>query len=798
MENGKQHQIYFQQKGENILMSNFNHDFILTDRSESRFVYQSEENTVRLDFVSKSCLRVAAYKNESDLLPTFNIDPQNKLLEKPRERLSVEGFKAAEPFFSAQSDKDSFILENGIKIELDKKNFLLSYFKDLKPLFADRAPLAYNFGGEFGSGTYHYVTRSENEYNFGLGDKGGALDKTGRSFRIETSDAMGFDAETSDPLYKHIPFYMCKTKNGCYGIFYDTADDAYMDMGREINNYYPPFKFFKTDDNCLVYYVFFGSLASILAEFSSLCGKQAFPPKWSFDYCASTMAYTDAPDAEKQMNGFLKKVIEEDLNCQGFYLSSGYTSIGNKRCVFNWNREKFPNPKAFVNRFEKSGIHLIPNIKPAFLTDHPMYDELAKKGCFVKNEDGTPYVTEFWDGLGSYLDFTNPEAFEFWSGQVNEKLLENGIDATWNDNNEFDIKSFCATAHGFGKGKVEAKRIKPYLTYLMNVSSYKAQTQKEPHLRPFLSTRSGGIAVRRFAQTWSGDNKTSFHDLRFCHNIGLTLSLSGLSFYGHDLGGFHGPMPSKELLVRWLQHGVFEPRFTVHSWNTDGSATMPWSYEEAMPTVKKLFAQRKRLLPYLYSCAYDSVTNEMPLNAPPLLYYDDEQLLLQNDSMMVGRDILAAFVFDEGSVQTRVWLPSGETWHAKNTTYSGGKYVTITNTTDDEAAFFVRGGSVIATDESPAGFNRDKEDLLFTVYTKRNEPFESTFFSDDGESYGYLDNDCVKLHFSVKCSGTTVRLTWRNDGNKKINPKFALCPNDRRRLTVKEEPCSLVRFTHAL
>ena len=58
-------------------------------------------------------------------------------------------------------------------------------------------------------------------------------------------------------------------------------------------------------------------------------------------------------------------------------------------------------------------MHLIPNIKPAFLTSHPMYDDLAAKGLFVKNADGSPYVTQFWDGLGSYLDFTNPEAFAF-------------------------------------------------------------------------------------------------------------------------------------------------------------------------------------------------------------------------------------------------------------------------------------------------------------------------------------------------------------------------------------------------
>lgn len=98
----------------------------------------------------------------------------------------------------------------------------------------------------------------------------------------------------------------------------------------------------------------------------------------------------------------------------------------------------------------------------------------------------------------------------------------------------------------------------------------------------------------------------------------MTLSLSGFYFYGHDLGGFSGEMPSKELLLRWIQHGVFEPRFTIHSWNADGSATMPWSYPEVMDSVHALFDQRKALLPYYYSTAYRSVQEELPLAGAPV------------------------------------------------------------------------------------------------------------------------------------------------------------------------------------
>ena len=116
------------------------------------------------------------------------------------------------------------------------------------------------------------------------------------------------------------------------------------------------------------------------------------------------------------------------------------------------------------------------------------------------------------------------------------------MDATWNDNNEFDIQDPTAVAVGFGDKAAPAAHIRPALTYLMVLSSYQAQMEMRPAERPFLSTRSAGIGLRRLAQTWSGDNYTSFHDLRYCHYVGMTLSLSGFYFYGHDLGGFSGEM----------------------------------------------------------------------------------------------------------------------------------------------------------------------------------------------------------------------------------------------------------------
>ena len=283
-------------------MGKFKHIFEKTEQTKTCRVYKSGATTARLDFVSDSCLRVAVFRENPRLLPTFNIAPQNECPVTGRDRLSLDGFSLCTPEVSEEDAAERFLLPCGVEIRLCLDNFLLSYFQDGKLLFSDRAPLAYNFEGEFGKGAYHYVTRAQNEHIYGLGDKGGKLDKAGRAFRIDTADCMGYDAAESDPLYKHIPFYICENETGCYGLFYDTSATAYIDLGKEINNYYPPYKYCKTEEDCLVYYVFFGTKLSVLRQFGHLCGKQAFPPKWSFDYCGSTMAYTDAENAQEEMD----------------------------------------------------------------------------------------------------------------------------------------------------------------------------------------------------------------------------------------------------------------------------------------------------------------------------------------------------------------------------------------------------------------------------------------------------------------------------------------------------------------
>src|SRR5262249_34337406 len=152
--------------------------------------------------------------------------------------------------------------------------------------------------------------------------------------------------------------------------------------------------------------------------------------------------------------------------------------------------DKFPDPAGFVAHYADHGVKLAPNIKPALLSDHPLYEQCAKDGLFIQWPDGKPTLAYFWDALGSYVDFTNPKAAAWWKGQVKSALLDIGMAATWNDNNECELKDQTAQVNFFGRPRA-AVEVKPLQGLLMMRASREAQIAHAPHKRPYLVTRAG-------------------------------------------------------------------------------------------------------------------------------------------------------------------------------------------------------------------------------------------------------------------------------------------------------------------
>ena len=752
-------------------MGKYNHQFLLTERKSDAVKLQSGDISANINFLSERLIRVSVYPENVFLLPTYSVAPDGHMPREGRPRLSLDGF----PGFEPESNGDYIYRWNGYRLEIEPCNLLLSLRRETggnkdEILLADRGPLAANLGGEFGTGQRHYLRREAGEQIFGLGDKSGRMNKSGRSFRMDCCDAMGYDAENSDPLYKHIPFYICKNNAGYVGLFYDTHAPCSVDFGREISNYTGPYRSFSVDEDALVYYILLGSLPEIVTGFSQLTGGMALPPKRSLLFAGSTMSYTDAPDSDRLLREFADECVKRKFSCGGFYMSSGYTSIGERRYVFNWNREKIPEPKSLSAFFRDRGMDLIANIKPVFLTDHPLYEEIAEEGWFLKYPDGRPALTPFWDGYGSWLDFTNPGAYVFWKGKVRSELLDNGISCTWNDNNEYEISDESIIAYGFGN-PVPAYKMKPVFPLLMSMASREAQEESASGLQ-FVSSRSGCAGLSRVAATWSGDNMTEWKTLRYNHYMGLTMSLSGLFNFGHDIGGFSGNAPESELFLRWLQHGVFTPRFVIHSWNDDGDATTPWYYPEAEDAVRSIFAFRQKILPYLYDAFFRAHSCNQPILRP--LFYKYPEADVESDLFLVSDSLLAACVYDSDVSELSVSLP-GEPggWYNESGWYEGGAEVIISVPAEAPPACFFRGGSITIEDSSEYG-SCSSDEYLLCVYAGKAGSVKRSFFIDEETA---ID---VKAIFK----STAVEVDFKITGNLPVNPGVKLYDKEKRQLVI--------------
>lgn len=640
---------------------------------------------------------------------------------------------------------------------------------------------------------YHYLQRQPDDLYYGFGERSGELDKHGRRMRFYNVDAMGYNAKSSDPLYKHWPFYITfnPTLNIAYGLFYDNFATTVFDLGKEIDNYYPAFRSYRADGGDVDYYLIYGpTIEAVIEKFTKLTGRMVLPPRWSLGYLGSTMAYTDMPDAQEQLKQFVDLCDKHAIPCDLFHLSSGY-SMGEDglRYVFEWNRKRVPDPKAMSAYFRAAGMQLAANIKPCLLTTHPRYGEVATLGGFVKSADShTPQLAMFWGGKGAHLDFTNPVAYDWWQQRVHDALLENGIAATWNDNNEYPIEDDAAVCDGFGE-PIELGLIRPIQPLLMTRASYDAQLAHKPNERPYLIIRSGCVGLQRYAQTWTGDNRTSWETLRYNIPMGLGAGLSGIANTGHDVGGFAGEKPDPELFVRWVQNGIFQPRFSIHSWNDDGSANEPWMYAEVLPLVREAIQFRYRLLPYLYSLFVESAETGHPIIRPMVYHFPhDPRCHSESFDFMLGPNLLVASVLEPQARSRKVYLPSGTAWCDFHTGqwHDGGQTIEL-DAPLERIPLLIRAGGILPMGKVMKHVGAQPDDmrqlLLFPHPDGGTAQF--TLVEDDGVSLDYQRGAQCKLNLTLTASRDEIHLAIDQQGNYPLPyTQFEIVLPDGERRTV--------------
>jgi len=603
---------------------------------------------------------------------------------------------------------------------------------------------------------YHYSRMKDRDHFYGFGEKTGRLNKKHRRMRMHNVDTIGYDSEWTDPLYKHIPFYIKwdGENRTATGMFYHNAHDAVFDMGCERSGYWDKYSYYCADGGELdVFFIHGPDIRDVVRRYTDLTGKTVLPPKFSLGYMASTMYYTELErHSDQAILDFLDKCREEGIPCDGFFMSSGYTTgKDGKRYVFNWNEERFPDPGAFIRQAAERGVAIVPNVKPGMLTTHPLYAEFDQAGAYVRDESGERSLTDrYWGGQASFVDFTHPEGRRLWKEQMKGALLSLGIASIWNDNNEYEIHQENAQCHGDGSPRT-IDGLRPIQPNLMAQTAREAIGEACPGLRPYVVSRAGFAGIQRCAQTWAGDNSTSWKSLKFNIPVILGMGLSGVANQGCDIGGFHGPAPEPELFVRWVQNGIFQPRFSIHSCNTDNTVTEPWMYPSFTRCIRDAIRLRYRLTPYLYSLLYEASTEGAPIMRPLVYEFQhDERVWEESFDFMFGPFLLVANVLEKGAKTRRVYLPEGAEWVNRETKerHAGGQTIELPVTLDS-IPMFLRSGAIIPMAPNLMNIHRDTiEELHLLVEPSEDSRF--VLYDDDGKTHNYKRGEYLKTTIAVR------------------------------------------------
>ena len=710
-----------------------------------------------------------------------------------RDRLDTSAFPRPD-FSLAQSDDEITMAGSKLKLVIALRPLGLRWMSDRTTFAADRSTYSYQWSERSGA-VRHSMARTPTDRFYGLGDKTGPLDKHGRRLRTIALDALGYDAETSDPLYKHWPFMIGRddTSGIAFGLFYDTLAPVTFDLGCEHDNYHGLYRYAEIDDGDLDYYLFVGpTIRDVVRKFVELTGRMAFGPRWSLGYANTAMSLTDAPDAQAQLAAFVEQVTEHGIPLSSFHFGSGYTSIGRRRYVFTWNRDKFPAPRAAIEKFKEKNARVVVNLKPCLLDDHPAYRDVAAHGAFINDvATGRPCVSQFWDGEGAHVDFTHPEGIRWWQENLRKEVLDYGIDAGWNDNNEYEIWDDSGESHGFGHA-LPIRRSRPLHALLMTRATAEAQGAHRPDERVYTVTRAGLPGIQRYAQTWSGDNSTSWHTLRWNLRMGLSMSLSGMFNTGHDVGGFFGPVPDPELLVRWVQNGVFSPRFIMNSWKPGGETNTPWLHPQALEPIRAAIRFRYRLMPYLYTLYRRAAELGEPILRP--LFYDfedDPRAYADCDDFMFGSQLLVANVVEPGQRERRVYLPdNAQGWYDF---HSGGHHPggceIVVSAPLDRIPLFARSGAIVPlTSPDPSTRLHDEPSRHLRVFPPTGAG-QATFalYEDDGISLRYRDGEFAEVLFELRTTTSAIALTAQARGRFALAYRgitVELPSNERRKLSL--------------
>lgn len=497
---------------------------------------------------------------------------------------------------------------------------------------------------------------------YGFGEKFNSLNKRGQTVTVWQRDAQ---STNSDISYKGMPYFM---SSAGYSVLMNTFTRTHFNMGATSAVSYTT----EAEDPVLDYYMFCNrDYKGLIRDYTALSGRSAMIPRWAFGFWMSRMSYMCREELEEIVDrmadfGMSVDVIHIDAwqpNFEDSFIPSGTADL------LSFDERRFPDPEGMIRSLREKGIHLSLWMFPYVQAMDPegrisyQFQTMKELGYLVKGPDGEPRV--FSPGEGDVdgwkvaaLDFTNPGLVEYMKGRI-KRLMHMGVGVMKTD---FSEELPQDSVFFDGSTGLESHNKYPLL-YAKTIYEASREAKEEMGEKALLWGRSGYAGSQNYPANWAGDSSASKNNLHALLTGGLNMGISGVSFWGFDIGGFYNcdysgqrVIPEDEEYIRSVQMGLMSPLSRSHGQSTPRE---PWVYSEtAQKAFLKINKLRYRMLPYLYSTGYETAREGIPMMRAMLLEYP-EDLNVRNLSTqyMLGGSLLVAPVFDQP--KHHVYLPKG-------------------------------------------------------------------------------------------------------------------------------------------
>lgn len=534
------------------------------------------------------------------------------------------------------------------------------------------------------------------------------------------------------------------------------------------------------------YFIAGTNLDEVISGYRTLTGKAQVMPKWAMGFWQSRERYTSSEQIETTLKYFRDHHIPVDNIVQDW----NYWKLD------SWGSHEFeaaryPNPQALLDSVHDMHGRFMISVWPKFYCTTKNYKELDANG-WMYHQAVHDSIYDWLGFMGSFYDAYAPGARKMFWRQMDENLYSKykfGIDAWWMDASEPNVrdctpmwyrKALCGPTYlGSSTEFFNAYSI-------VNADAiYNGQRSVNPNQRVFLLTRSGFAGEQRYSTaSWSGDIGTRWEDMRAQLTAGLNYSMSGVPFWGMDIGGFcvenrymkaqqeydktgveNADLKEwRELQARWNEFGAFVPLYRTHG---QWPLREVWNIApESHPAYKSILYYDKlryRLMPYLYSLAGAAHFDDYTLMRALVMDFNgDNNVLDIKDQFMFGPSLMACPVMKYNVRSREVYLPKQKGWYDlyTNKYYAGGQTITA-DAPYEKIPVLVPEGSILLFGPEMEWSDQKPADVI-TLYVYAGKNGEFTLYEDENTNYNYENGAYSTIKFTYDDASRKLTISARN------------------------------------